>query len=192
MAAYVSFRIALCIILGAVWYVIDRKFGVRWYKWWHDMTHEQPLPPEAARGFIFNKPTKVKAFAALVLSSFISVLSVYFADEKPLIELVLWFVAIPATMIGFLLGPRIFPVWQKRDAIFDSVDKWERGEIDLTDKLKTKTAEIGASVKEEFSEAVEKSRAKKPTEPTPPPPAPETSRADAEEMMNKFIRDRQG
>jgi hypothetical protein len=191
MTAYISFRVILGVLLGTAAYSLDRRFGVGWYQWWYGMTHEHPLPAEEQRGSLFNRPTRVKAFAALVLSSIVSVISVYTASSTALAELVLWVVTIPAMMIGFIIGPRFYGLWQRRDKVFDAVDKWERGEIDLSDELKARATEMTESVRTSVG-------AKPKAEPAPPPPpaaeqkpqGQEVTPEQAEEMMNRFIRDR--
>lgn len=192
MTAYISFRIILGILIGIAFYSLDRRFGVGSYKWWYDMTHENPLPEGEKRGFVFNKPTRVKAFAALVLSSIVSVISVYTAASNPLAELVLWVVAIPATMIGFIIGPHFYKIWQKRDKVFDTVDKWERGEIDLSDELKERAGDVAESVRDVITG--DKPKAAPPATPSASagekPVEKEVTPQQAEEMMNRFIRDR--
>jgi hypothetical protein len=192
MTAYISFRIILGVLLGIATYSLDRRFGVRSYRWWYDMTHEQPLAEPMQHGFVFNKPTRVKAFVALVLSSIVSVISVYTAASNPLAELVLWVVTIPAMMIGFVIGPHFYKLWQKRDKVFDTVDKWERGEIDLSDELKAKSAEITDSVRATVSGPKPKTAqpAAQPPVTAAETPQQEISREQAEEMVNRFTRDR--
>ena len=191
MTAYISFRIILGILIGIAFYSLDRRFGVGSYKWWYDMTHEHPLATAEQRGFVYNKPTRVKAFAALVLSSVVSVVSVYTAASNPLAELVLWVVTIPAIVIGLLIGPHFYKIWQKRDKVFDTVDKWERGEVDLSDELKARTAELTESVRATLTG--EKEKAPLPgvlSAPDDKHTEQKISTEQAEEMVNRFIRDR--
>lgn len=191
MSAYITFRIILGILLGIASYSLDRRFGLGWYKWWYDMTHEHPQPATEERGFVYNKPTRVKAFAALVLSSIVSVVSVYTAASNPLAELVLWVVTMPAIVIGLLIGPHFYKIWQKRDKVFDTVDKWERGEVDLSDELKARTAELTENVRATLTREKEKALPAGATStPDDKPAEQKISTEQAEEMVNRFIRDR--
>ena len=147
MKSYIVFRILVALLLGIVAYVVDRRRGARLYRWWYGMTHEFPLSPEVLRGYICSQPAKKRALVAVVLASAVTVLTVLFTKVEPLHELVVWLASIPALFVGFLLGPSVNRLWQKRDDVFGAVDQWEKGEIDLSAKLKTRSAGIGSRMR---------------------------------------------
>jgi len=194
MTAYIIFRLILALFLGAVWYMLDRRFGTGWYRWWYGMTHEHPLPADQHRGFIHNRSTKTRVFFAVLLSCVISVIAIMYGDTNSLMELALWLLSIPTVVAAFIIGPRAYALWGKRDNVYDTVDKWERGEIDITNELKSKGSEIAAGVRESVTSTVEHISQSLPRnqEPVPPPkveaepvlPEPEI---DPQERVNRFI-----
>ncbi len=192
MTPYVVFRIIVFLLLGAVWYNLDRAYCTRLYRWWYGMTHEHPLPPGTERGFIYGQATRARALAALLLSTLISVIAFGTAHANSLAELLIWASGIPILVIGFFLGPNVYELWRRKEKVFDAVDKVERGDVDLSDELKDRSVRLGDRVKAAFARLRERLR------PSPPParleqkekPPDAIPEDQAREMMEKFIRDR--
>lgn len=184
MTGYFVFRIVVAFVLGAGFYIVDRSVGVRLYRLWYNMTHEHRLPDEVVRGFVANRRVKIRVFWAVMLATFVTVLSFFNGPFYPLLEISLWAAAALAALIGVLIGPRLFALWQKRDNAFDAVDKWERGEVDLSDELKARTAEFGARLSRKETPSPQTGAAKPPSpdewtssseivsSPLPPAPRP--------------------
>jgi hypothetical protein len=196
MTAYVVFRLLVALALGAVWYIADRRFGGRWYRWWYDMTHEHPMKTDSLQGFVHGRPTKVRAFWAVLLSTFITLLTYLDGEFRPLQELGFWAITVPAAFLGLLAGPYINGLWQKRDTAFDAMDKWERGEIDISGELKQKGSEIGEKLRETIATTAKSvgiaSGDKKPEE-RPPiekeiTPEQTAPPSNPEELVNKYLR----
>lgn len=214
MTPYIIFRVVIALLLGAIVYSLDRRFGRRPYRWWYGMTHEQGLPADVSKGFVYNRETKTRAFAAMVLSTLTSFLAIRYASSNALTELILWAVTIPAVVVGFLLGPYVSRLWQKRDEMFQVVDKIESGEIDLSSEVKTRSVSFWGRVGGWFSSRKRKAPApaaqEKPAAVAAPAadPASQTPQAlpssqaqqpqarveeaDARELMDKYIRKRTG
>ncbi len=114
-------------------YSLDRHFGVRVCRWWYNLCHKEPLPADTVRGFIYSQRTKIKASWATFISAAESFLVVHYLGVDPFVGFLLWLVGIPLTLAGFLMGPFIYRLWQKREALFSTVDKVESGEIDVGD-----------------------------------------------------------
>ena len=115
------------VILGAFWYVIDRRRGVKWYRIWYRLTHKDPLPSDITVGFIYNRRSRHKVVMATLLSTvqtFIALLSV--ESLNLLVELILWIVEIPMMMVGFAIGPLVFKIWRRKDDMLDAVDDLEQ------------------------------------------------------------------
>ena len=101
ITSYLIFWIVMFVILGAFWYVVDRRFGQGVYRFWYRLTHEKPLPENVRRGFVYNRRTRHKAFMATILSTIQSVLVlVNMENFNPLVELILWIVEVPVTLLG--------------------------------------------------------------------------------------------
>lgn len=119
------------LVIGALWYVFDRRVGVRIYRWYYDMTHEHPLSQEQQQGFIFNRRAKPRFAAAIALSVVQSVIVVLAGGASPMAELLTFFLEVPVLMVGFYLGPLADRLWRRKDRILETVDKLEDGKIDL-------------------------------------------------------------
>lgn len=155
MTAYVIFRLMVALVLGTIVYIIDYRFGAPLNRWWYGMTHEHPLPPGDRRGFLHGRTTRSRVVCATLVSGFVSILGIIYADYNPLAELLLWLLSIPVFVAAFMIGPRTSALWGKREGVYEAVDKWERGEIDLTDQIKTRSSEIAAGVRNTLSETLE-------------------------------------
>lgn len=133
ITSYLVFWIVMFVILGAFWYVVDRKYGQRLYRFWYGLTHEKPLPESVRRGFVYNRKTRHKALMATLLSTAQSVVAVMsIAQPNLLVELILWIVEVPVTLIGFAIGPWVFNIWRRKDEMFDAIDDLGSGEKDIT------------------------------------------------------------
>lgn len=140
LTSYLVFWIVIFLILGAFWYALDRRYGVKFYRSWYRLTHEKPLPEGIQRGFIFNRKTRHKALMATLLSTAQTVVAVM-SIEQPnlLVELILWIVEVPVTMLGFALGPWVYKLWSRRDEMFDAIDEIEAGKRSVLDLSKPKS-----------------------------------------------------
>lgn len=194
----------MILLLGALWYNLDRAYCLRLYRWWHGMTHEHPLPPEVNRGFVYGQPTKVRAFAALLLSTLIAVVALPSSTrDYALTELLLWAGGVPGIILGFLLGPYVYTLWRRRETVFDTVDRIERGDVDISDELKERSEKLGGGIRAWLAKAAgwfKRSPAGK-DEPgeadakqiEEAPPVPDTIPEEkAQEMVEQFIRKRTG
>ncbi len=208
MTSYFVFRMLVAFILGAAWYVADRWFGVGLYRRWHDMTSQHPMTGQPDRGLVYNRPAKARAFWAVVIASLVTLLSYFGGSFSPLLEMALWAAAVPAAFLGLLIGPRLYGLWQKRDTAFDAVDKWERGEVDISDGLKSRTVELGSRIKKSITSAPDEAAADpRPADASPAPPVrplqpdgtapsspqqpaappPESAPADPQELVNRYL-----
>ena len=139
MTSYLVFWIVMFVILGAFWYVVDRRFGQGVYRFWYRLTHENPLPNDVRRGFVYNRKTRHKAFMAAVLSTAQSVVTVMNIEQvNLLVELILWIVEVPVTLLGFGIGPWVYKLWNRKDEVFDAIDDLESGEKSIIDLAKGK------------------------------------------------------
>lgn len=162
------------VILGAFWYVVDRKYGQRFYRFWYGLTHEKPLPETVQRGFVYNRKTRHKALMATLLStaqSIVAVMSV--AQPNLLVELILWIVEVPVTLLGFAIGPWVFSVWRRKDEVFDAIDDIESGEKGI------------GSV---FSGSAKKVAKEEPKASVAPPKGDDDDDIDPREMIRRYTK----
>ena len=130
LTSYIVFWMVLFVLLGAFWYIIDRRFGVKWYRFWYKLTNKDPLPDDVEVGFIFNRKSRHKALMATGLSTIQTVAALYSIESiNLLVELILWIVEVPMTMLGFMIGPWAYKLWRGRGDVFDALD-----EINAKDK----------------------------------------------------------
>jgi hypothetical protein len=121
---------------GIVMYIIDRAWLQGLYRWFYNMTHETPLPVETGRSvFVFGHKTARKVLWATIISTVQSAGLFFFTGfhSNPFVELVLWFLEIPAMVLGFAAGAVLYPYWLKRKGLYALADKFddalEKGEF---------------------------------------------------------------
>lgn len=114
----------LFVLLGAFWYIMDRRFGVKWYRFWYKLTNKDPLPDDVEVGFIFNRKSRHKVIMATGLSTIQTVAALYSIETiNLLVELILWIVEVPMTMLGFMIGPWAYKLWKGRHDVYDALDE---------------------------------------------------------------------
>lgn len=129
--------LAVFLVLGSIWYLVDRIVGVPIYRWWYALTHRDPLPADILRGFIHGQRARVRFIAAVVLSVLQSSLVLASVSiSNPLAELIGFCLEVPVVMGGFYLGPWLFRLWERKEHVFERVDRLESGEISLKAELK--------------------------------------------------------
>jgi hypothetical protein len=145
--AYVASWLIFFLLLGAIWYVLDRRFGISLYRWYFNLTREEPLAADQERGFIYNRSAKSRFSTAVVLCLLQSILVVSAAEVNPLVELLSFFFEVPVLMVGFYFGPSVYKLWRKKDAVLETVDRLESGELKLEDELKEATRHAAQTVR---------------------------------------------
>lgn len=169
LTSYIVFWMVLFVLLGAFWYIIDRRFGVKWYRFWYKLTNKDPLPDDVEVGFIFNRKSRHKALMATGLSTIQTVAALYSIETiNLLVELILWIVEVPMTMLGFLVGPWAYKLWKGRDDVFDALDEINAKDIK------------GKPLPEEDPTAVKSPEAREEAKPDPDDPE------DPRDMMRKY------
>lgn len=136
---YVITCISLYLVWGICWYGLDRKWGVWVYRKWYNMTHKDPLPADVKKGFIYNQNTKQRVLWAWVFSTVQSIITLYEGDVSLLTEFLMWNVEVPVTLIAFMIAPYFYRFWQKRDRVFETIDKLEHGDIRVNVSVKERT-----------------------------------------------------
>ena len=139
------------LFVGAFWQIIDSTLGVRVFRIWYNLTHEEPLLPEVRRGFITKRGSKANTFWAFIGSSILCVAFVFQGDASSLIRLMLWLLGIPVIMLLFyFVGPGLKKMWKNRDTFFKKIDELEGGDANAKNQFK----KIILSVRYYFSQAL--------------------------------------
>jgi len=165
-------------MLGAFWYIVDRLHGVRWYRRWYRLTHEEPLPQNVTVGFVYNRRSRHKVVMATVVSTAQTLVALTSVESlNLLVELILWIVEIPMVMVGFAIGPLVFRVWKRKDTMLDAIDDFEQSHFG------------GEDVKQSVKAAEPKATPPK-AEPKPEQPKlkAEKDAPDAKEMFDRFTK----
>ena len=179
LTSYITFWMIFFVLLGAFWYVIDRRFGVKWYRVWFNLTHKDPLPSDVEAGFIYNRKTRNKVMMATLLSTLQTVAALFSLETiNLLVELILWIVEVPMTMVEFLIGPWAYRLWRGRNEMYDALD-----EINAKSE-KTASADVVSEPKKEVVESEEP--AEKPEEKETTEPAKDDDSDDPRDMMRRY------
>jgi hypothetical protein len=156
------------------------------------------MQADVTQGYVHGRSTKVRAFWAVIIATVIAVFAYFGGEFQPLQEIGFWAAGILAAFLGLLVGPFINGIWQRRDKAFDTMDKWERGEISIADELKQKSSEIGEKVRETLADTAKSVRAAAGEEsseapsPRPKDAQPPAEPENPEELVNKYLRRTQG
>lgn len=148
-------------VFGASLYVADRRRGTKVYRWFYDMTHKTPLERSIHRGFIFGRSSQSRFRLAVLIASLQSLLAIAFGASSVAEEILTVIVEVPCLLAGFTAGPFLYRLWERREAVFETVDRMERGEVSLSEKVKELSQSAFASFTkagspaEEAREAVE-------------------------------------
>lgn len=194
---YVIFWSILFVSFGAVWYNFDRRFGIKWYRSWYNMTRKEKLTTEKQIGFIYNRSTHSKAAMAALVASAQSVMVVMYMDVNLLASLIMWVVEIPLMMLGFYLGPFVYAMWRKKETLFTTMDKVESGELNIGTEVTKAAKRVVAPIKEHLEDLQEAIiGGAEENEPIPVQPSEDELRlkqlesVDPRELMAKFTNPR--
>src|ERR1700683_3875419 len=58
-----------CFVLGVAIFLLDRKFGIKIYRFLYDFFHKDPMPSDVDRGFLYNQSTNRGVTGAVFLST---------------------------------------------------------------------------------------------------------------------------
>lgn len=174
---------------GVVFYVSDSRYGGGLRRWWYNMTHENPLSVEETRGFLYRRSFRTRLRAAVLLGITGSLIVVLKTEFRPVAELFLWVLAIPAVFVGFALAPFITRLWQGREKAIHALEQLEDG-VDLKKGAQDVARRMKGHVIDLMRHEYKSSR---PT-PTPTSPAvhkvadpPQEPQDDPRELMRRFI-----
>ena len=185
--SYVVSWLAAFAVVGALWYVADRKVGIYLYRWIYDLSHEKGLPRETVKGFIYNQRARSKFTAATVLAVIQTAVAISRGGGNPVLEIVTFFAEIPAMLVGFYIGPFFFRMWERKDTILDKMDEFESGETTIAKELKSAGDKALHAVRE-AAQQIDVGVAAPASEPPPGAPKPPAQPEDPKKLMDKYLR----
>lgn len=136
------------LVLGIIWASVDIVVGTPLRRWWHKMTHKDPLPESDQRGFIVGQSARRKLSVAFIVSTIQSVY-VYWHAEHPnfLTEFILWFLESGVMLFGFYLAK---PVAKIKDFVMNRIasnlDRVEAGEVTVGELAGETTGKVVDSI----------------------------------------------
>ncbi len=144
---YAASCLSLYLLFGIAWYFLDRLYGTKMYRWFYNVFHDEPMPENIERGFMYNQGMKRKTAVAFYISTAQSLYMVIGVDVNIPVEIIMWLLEVPAMLIGFGIGTFVFKVFLKRDKIFTVLDAAgeKAGEINVS-HLRQEAEGVGKSV----------------------------------------------
>lgn len=187
--------VILYIALGCIFYFLDRWFGVAIYHWFYGMTHKDPLPEGVEKGFIHNRKAQARFANACIVALIFSLIEFHYTEHPdPLMEFFSWVIEVPLVMIGFIIGPFFFRIWGKKEDLFQTVDKIESGEIDVSKQIKNAAEGVAkdflgkaTDVVNDALDTIKKQEETPKTEPQKEAIEEKEEEIDPKEYMNKYL-----
>lgn len=154
------FKVSCFMLVGGIFYVIDDLLGTAVRAAWHNVTHKEKLPVGVKQGFIEGKLTSERFWPIIIVATIgFLPLKGYFAVTFAG-KVGIYLVAVLGTTLGFIAGPWFRRIYGKKDKALDVIDRFEKGEIDLTEgakelanKVSSSASGIAASATQAVSEA---------------------------------------
>ena len=118
-----------CFVLGIAIYLLDRKFGVKIYRFGYDLFHKNPMPGEVERGFLYNQSTNRGVTVAVFLSTVYSLYMVWELGFSMnfIAELIVWLLMPLALVGGFWVGRWVYKLLLRRSVYLDNLDEDKYG-----------------------------------------------------------------
>ena len=182
-----------CFVLGIAIYLLDRKFGVRLYRFGYDFFHKNPMPGDVERGFLYNQSTNRGVTVAVFLSTVYSLYMVWELGFSMnfIAELIVWLLMPPALVGGFWTGRWVYKLLLRRSVYLDHLDEFGQQVenirvADVADSLRKKAASFLAQFRPVPSTPGEPPR----PDPASLEPEPEERKPDFRERLRQYTRRR--
>lgn len=186
----------LCVLLGVIFYVLDRTVGVRVYRFLYNLCHsvDAQMPEGEQRGFLYNQSSRRMMFLVTLIEvwyigKLIMTYGVLGLDY--LSELFVWFLLPFALPFGYYLVGRylVYPLISRINPFIHKVDELNRSEIHMDD-VKRGVEGVGGRLIGWATGFGARAPSPKPAGPvervvvaTPEPQAPQPS---ADDILKKF------
>lgn len=124
------------VVLGVLTYFADRRYGERLYRWCWNLSHKDPLPADAERGFIVGRKNRERITPAVILT-LASMFALHYLGEHDVVTVVLKgaLLMFPGYMIGFFITGLAMregkPTRTVADKVFKVMDDIEEGKMSI-------------------------------------------------------------
>ncbi len=145
MSAFL-FRMIMFVIGGWLFYMFDRRFGKRWYRRWYDLSHEHPLGLDVSQGFVSGRSGKTKCQMAFLVSAIFTVAFALSVHDTGLSWFFTFVFGMMVIIFSFMTAPLIHNLWGKREAVYETIDRMESGELNPADNLRETGRKISSRV----------------------------------------------
>jgi hypothetical protein len=180
-----------CFVLVVAICLLDRKFGVKIYRFGYDFFHKNPMPSEVERGFLYNQSTNRGVTVAVFLSTVYSLYMVWelgFSMDF-IAELIVWLLMPLALVGGFWVGRWVYKLLLRRSVYLDNLDEFgekiEHMQIgDIGENMRRK----GASFLSQFKPVNKASQGPQPTAPAQTEPDPQEPKHNFRDRLKQYRR----
>ena len=112
------------LFFGMAVHVVDRYFGVPFYRWWYSRSREVPIPGDVEMGFLYNRPFKRRRNWALVISAVQSGYTVYQGEALHWgAEFVVLVFEAAVFLVGFRLGDMAYRFIRRQEGLTERIDQ---------------------------------------------------------------------
>lgn len=134
--------LVVLLLVGAILYAVDRRFGVAFYRWWHNLTSANPLSEGEETGFLYRRNARARFSAATAVALLGNGVLWWFGHHGVFGVMFSTILTVVGLMAGFYLGPLLDRLWTRKDPLLDVIDKFESGERHLNEEVKSFAAKM--------------------------------------------------
>ena len=124
---YVIKWMAYYFLLGMALHVVDRYFGVPFYRWYYNHGQKDPsdhMPPHVEMGLLYNRPFKRRRNWALIISALQSGYTVYQGEAFHAgAELIVLVFEAAFLLFGFRAGTWAYSFIRKQEGLTETMDR---------------------------------------------------------------------
>lgn len=122
-AAYLAKWLFYYFMFGMALHVLDRYFGVPFYRWWYNRSRETPMPPNEETGLLYKRPFSWRHNGALIISAIQSTYTIWTGGAiDPFVEIIVLVFEAEILLVGFWAGRWVYAVIKRQKQIAETVD----------------------------------------------------------------------
>lgn len=126
---------ALSLLLaGPALYILDRIFGVAFYRWQYDIRHKDPLSEDKIKGLVIYERSAHLRFWFAFFLSFCHFVYYMVHGSGFALQLLMDAVAFLGIFFGFNIGPAAYKLWGRKDTYIQTLDDVGGGKVKVTEK----------------------------------------------------------
>lgn len=152
---YFISMVLVYLILGINFFILDKKYGVKFYNFIAKISSEniELFENNYEKGFIYNQTKKQKMVVATITSFVLSFIVIYTGHVSLPVELAMFFIEIPIMYTGFLLGPIQLKLLNKINIFLNDTKQEEKETTQEEEKDKTTQEENFADKNSSYKNA---------------------------------------